>query len=405
MMASNLTQSFEGNPAQGFDTRGKYISTLTYPVALAPDIPYTASTATPPLTPEATGDYDSALPRALDGPYINKPDEGNIWNNSATAIPYFASANYGETPGNTFFSPNRMMPSPGMFGSLPTGVISGSAWQTLLFRPQPGHPGAKSPEDHLLMDLFWMPVVQPYAISDQFSTAGKINMNYQIAPFSYITRNTALRALLKSEKVTAIRNADIGTASNLSGYRAYGPGTVPPAAPPTSDSSYAQDFRLAIDQDQTLSQFDTKFATNNLFRSESEICDLHIVPVGQTVSSMPAFWNNSPSSGHALTGDNLRERIYTTLYPRLTTKSNTYTVHFRAQSLKQSTQSTSQGQWVEGQDAITGDYRGSATIERYIDPNDQAIPDYAAQGASPTSLPLLGNYYRWRVIANHQFAP
>ena len=135
MMASNLTQSFEGNPAQGFDTRGKYISTLTYPVALAPDIPYTASTATPPLTPEATGDYDSALPRALDGPYINKPDEGNIWNNSATAIPYFASANYGETPGNTFFSPNRMMPSPGMFGSLPTGVISGSAWQTLLFRP------------------------------------------------------------------------------------------------------------------------------------------------------------------------------------------------------------------------------------------------------------------------------
>ena len=46
------------------------------------------------------------------------------------------------------------------------------------------------------MDLFWMPEVEPYAISDCFSTAGKINMNYQIVPFTYITRNTALYCLI-----------------------------------------------------------------------------------------------------------------------------------------------------------------------------------------------------------------
>ena len=66
------------------------------------------------------------------------------------------------------------------------------------------HYGSRYPRDHLFMDLFWMPVVQPYAISQPFETKGKINMNYQILPFTYITRATALHALFKSEKVMAI---------------------------------------------------------------------------------------------------------------------------------------------------------------------------------------------------------
>ncbi len=38
-----------------------------------------------------------------------------------------------------------------------------------------------------MMDLFNMPTVEPYAISEPFSTAGKVNMNYQILPYTYIT--------------------------------------------------------------------------------------------------------------------------------------------------------------------------------------------------------------------------
>ncbi|MEI9896337.1 MAG: hypothetical protein WDN28_21350 [Chthoniobacter sp.] len=60
------------------------------------------------------------------------------------------------------------------------------------------------PRDLLLLDLFWMPVAQPYAISEPFSTAGKVNMNYDILPFRYIKRRTALNAVLADARVTAI---------------------------------------------------------------------------------------------------------------------------------------------------------------------------------------------------------
>ncbi len=161
-----------------------------------PDIAYAGMTSSPPLTPQATMDYDNPLPDIYPGPYANKPDEGSVTNTSVTNVPYYYSewqtggnalGTDTKSDGGSFTSPNRIMPSPGMFGSLPTGVQAGVPWRTLLFRPQSGHYGATSPPDHLWLDLFWMPVVQPYAISDRFSTAGKINMNYQILPFTYMT--------------------------------------------------------------------------------------------------------------------------------------------------------------------------------------------------------------------------
>ena len=93
-----------------------------------------------------------------------------------------------------------------MFASLPTGVKREIPWQTLLFRPPAwGHPddfdvsypGYEDPKDHYLLDLFWMPVVEPYAISEPFSTAGKINLNYQILPFTNIKRATGIHSLRK----------------------------------------------------------------------------------------------------------------------------------------------------------------------------------------------------------------
>ena len=395
--ASNLTNPSITTKDPGYDTGGKYIGTFTYPSGHTPDIDATQADAN---TPYGTGDYDDPLPDYLPGPYINKPNEGAtlIPTSKFGSIPYYNSVI--QTTSNStgvdqqndqgsFFSPNRMMPSPVMFGSLPTGVKAGQPWQTLLFRPftaadskVPTHIGAQTPADHLLLDLFWMPVVEPYAISDRFSTAGKINMNYQIVPFTYITRSTGMRALLWSEMATAMPNTQISSYKDV-----------------VNGSATA--FRLAIDPAQTLSQFDSRFAGGDIFRSASEICTEEIVPTGQTAAGMAAFW-----AKNLLTGDNVRERIYASLYPRLTTKSNTFTVHFQAQSLKKALGSAA-GAWTEGRDLVTGEYRGSTTLERFVDANNASIPDY---GSDPTqagdpSKGTLDKYYRWRVVANRQFAP
>ncbi len=70
------------------------------------------------------------------------------------------------------------------------------------------HPGAMNPPDHYLLDLFNMPIVEPYAISEPLSEAGKINLNYQIVPFTYIHRATAVYAAMKGELMRCIRTAD-----------------------------------------------------------------------------------------------------------------------------------------------------------------------------------------------------
>jgi hypothetical protein len=106
----------------------------------------------------------------------------DIWGVWPYVEPYFTTWVY-DPPLDTYFSPNRQVPGPVMSGSLPAPQEdwSKSGWKTLLFCPNPagaGHPGAQSPPDHLLLDLFDMPVVESYAISEPFSTAGKVNLNY-----------------------------------------------------------------------------------------------------------------------------------------------------------------------------------------------------------------------------------
>jgi uncharacterized protein (TIGR02600 family) len=334
------------------------------------------------------GDFDNGVGYNVDGPYINKPDEGN--NARSAGVPYFNNSWAQAAGGATFFSPNRQVPSPGMFGSLPTRMRSGNVdfdpapsaangnntWRTLLLRPQSGHPGATNPPDHLWTDLFWMPVVEPYAISEPFSTAGKINMNYAIAPFDYITRKTGMAALLRAEKIPAIDNSVANT------YKIQ------------TTSSTTTSTRLNLNIAETLKQWDAKFAGNQLFVSSSQICDLHLVPQGETVSGMSTFW-----STRAITGDNSRERPYTNLLGRLTTKSNSFTVHFRVQVLKKNP-NTPANQWVEGRDNVSSEYRGSTLIERYIDPNNTSLPDFAT-----TPSANIDDYYRFRVIQTRKFAP
>jgi len=392
-MAASLSGSnvsFRTQTIPGNDVGGKYITAATYNEDVVPDIP---ANATGSDLPEGTGDFDNGIGNAMDGAYVNKPDEGDILKTSVSAgdytkYPYFRffESNTDIALGTTFFSPNRQIPSSGMLGSLSTGIKAGVPWKTLLFRPQASHPAYSTTiPDHLLMDLFWMPVVEPYAISDRFSTAGKINMNYQILPFTYIERSTGMRAALKAERLAAIPTSKgpfykgSGLKFNVNTYTSY---------------------RLPIDRKETLSQFQDKFTSGQIFKSATEICDIHIVPEGESVASMAGtFWPD-----HALTGDNLRERIYTTLYPRLTTKSNTFTVHFRVQPLKQ-VPSTTTGTFTEGKDVVLGEFRGSTTIERFIDANNPGIPDYAADTTAIPTLDPLDKFYRWRVVENRQFAP
>jgi hypothetical protein len=76
-------------------------------------------------------------------------------------------------------------------------------------------------------------------------------------------------------------------------------------------------------------------------------------------------------------------------------------VHFRAQALSKASNS-SPGTWTEGRDKVAGEYRGSTTIERFIEPKNPDIPDYAS---NPTATPTLDAFYQWRTIENKQFAP
>ena len=59
-----------------------------------------------------------------------------------------------------------------------------------------------------------------------------------------------------------------------------------------------------------------------------------------------------------------------------------------------------QAQWVEGKDTVLSEYRGSSMVERYIDPSDTALPDFATNPAA-----TLDAYYKFRVLNTKRFAP
>jgi len=353
------------------------------------------------------GDWDRGLSKHMDGALGNKVDEGNLRFNYSDSpsgrIPYFRGRSIEET-GQTFFSPNRQLPSAVMLGSLPTGVVREQPWQTLLFRPNretnTSHPGAgvpgKSAPDHLLLDMFSVPVVEPYAISEPFSTAGKININYVIAPFGYargegqnpyLRRDTAVRGLLKSTFVMAVPPS-----AQDAGHREV----------PHDASAKSVNYRFPIDLDKTLAAMNQRLTApdTQLFRSASEICTVDLYPAAQGAAGAPTVgnWASFWSGPGALTGDNMRERPYAHIYPRVTTKSNVYTVHMRCQAIRKSPRSKA-GEFNPDFDQISGDYRGSATIERFIDPNDIALRNY------DDSTEKVDPYYRYRVVSTKHFAP
>lgn len=396
------------------ETGGRLVEGLAYPESAVPFVPAALNGAVNQY--DAPGDWDTGYDLQEDGPYVNKADEGATnrgYFSRGLSLGYVASFADGangsqaaETD-NITYSPNRQIASAVMFGSLPTGVNGKTAgkpepWQTLLFTPQPAagtqHYGLRFPQDHLWLDLFWMPIVEPYAISEPFSTAGKINMNYEIMPFRHVKRRTALHALLKGTSMTAIPDTEVAN------YKAQ------------TGTAYAANYRLEIDPDHlngTLKGFENRFASGDIFRSATEICTISLVPrtnagpptyPAASYSTMDTWWES-----HRLTGDNLREAPYNQLYPRLTTRSNTYNIHLRVQSLKKS-RAGNPAEWDEDLDLVGSEYRGSCLIERYVDPNDPELPDFA----SPNDLNANGTadneetldpYYQYRIVQRRQFSP
>lgn len=362
----------------------------------------------------AAGDWDNGPGLYMDGALINKADEGTRKNNNN--LQYLGDSFSLQETGSlypTMFSPNRQMPSPVMFGSLPTGVKRVQPWQTLLFRPDrlyfPGgytvsgrapvhHPGAadgSTPPDHLWLDLFWMPIVEPYAVSEPFSTAGKVNLNQQIAPFTYIRRDTALRAVLKGTQIVAMdpnrASPDDASRKFINRYKFGGQYGGSPGY-----SGFPNGYiRYPIDPDASLARLHARLAgkldtgsdpdkavNGKPFLSSSEVCDIPLVPegivaagatVGEVENALARFWNFHGGAGptaNNLTGDNALERPYAHIYPRITTKSNTFNVHVLVQSLL-SRKGAEAATFNSRRDPVLSEYRGSYIIERYLDPNTQ----------------------------------
>jgi uncharacterized protein (TIGR02600 family) len=399
-----------GAPYQGYSRDGELVAGAQW------RSPYHGQTDNPkpPRVPYAQiggvmkdnktpGDWDRGLSKNMSGAFINKADEGNTnfeVGRGNLGIPYFLGYSGFSEAGGSNFSPNRLMPSAVMLGSLPTYVgIDGAngtngkvkPWETLLFRPEnsPGeHPGATDPADHYLLDLFTMPVVEPFAISEPLSTMGKVNLNYQIAPFGYvkvgnrpyIERRTALYGLFKAVKLLLVpKNA------RWAGHE-------------EDPRNNRENYRYDVDRVKTVDQMDAWLDKHNqsLFRAASEICDVQLYPEGKgNVSDWASFWNQYP-----LTADNGRERPYAHIYPRATTKSNVFTVYVRAQSIKKSPNSDAD-KFDDEKDRVTGEYRGSSTIERFLDPNDPAIQRYDPL----RNKEGLDKYYRFRVLNTKRFNP
>lgn len=342
----------------------------------------------------APGDFDAAVGGLavggqFTGPFLNRPDDGSAWDGDPNSFPYIQGTAQ-MPPGATFSSPSRQVPSPGILGSLPTGTRSNRPWQTLLFCPNPAarfgsserpHVGEANPPDHLLLELFHMPVVEPYAISDPFSTAGKVNLNHQILPFTDIERSTALHGIFRGVRLSAVPE-------------------------PSRYDDSRRDVLYDIDATATLAgnwtssnanlaSFSSVFASpQTVFIHPSEICEVPLVPRMRPDGWSAVSWNGNFDSfweANRFTADNLREQPYTYLYPRVTTRSNTYTVHVLVETLSPDFARVSRTG--TGGQAVTARYQGSYLIERYL---DTELVDFDFAEASENRT--MDSFYKFRIL-------
>ena len=54
-----------------------------------------------------------------------------------------------------------------------------------------------------------------------------------------------------------------------------------------------------VDENATIAAWESRFATGDAYLAESEICTEPIIPVGQTASTLDAFWNGAQGAQQA----------------------------------------------------------------------------------------------------------
>jgi uncharacterized protein (TIGR02600 family) len=393
------------------------------------------------------GDWETGSGSLPDGPFFSRQDLTNAISQEDArsgfrdniAATYTDGGELAIDAAGLSHTPQRQVSSAFIFGALtpfvygipddpnppPTGPPNPEPWRTLLFCPNPlsrttpvngavnvlDHPGVGSPFDHLWLEFFWTPVVEPHFLSPAFSTQGKVNLNCQMIPFTWIERTTALHAAFKGVRIPAIHH---------SAREVYKTPFDPSAATP----AIAPEVLYEVDVEKTLKAFRTRFTSGQVFYHPSEICDTYLFPRripgfeqdysrGLTPAPLdPAnldceqlneWWNGDPTEprkldAFELTGDNLRESPYAQVYPRLCTRSNVYKVHYRVQLISKS-RSTPANEWNVESEKITAEQRGAVTLERYLDPNDPNIPDMTSSNLA------LDDFYRYRILTTEPFTP
>lgn len=59
--------------------------------------------------------------------------------------------------------------------------------------------------------------------------------------------------------------------------------------------------------------------------------------------------------------------------------------------------------WREGKDEVVAEYRGSSLLERYIDPGDPTLPDFADFKNHPEAT--MDDYDKFRILSTKKFQP
>ena len=413
------TGQFGSSPQPTRSTAGSLLANVRFADNAIPALPVGLTGATQ-LNSGALGDWESGRGLLEDGPFVNR--------SRLQPVAYFTR---GSTPVSspTTTEPLSAISSAICFGALPTGVYGDSSsttphpWQTLLFCPNPAgrstpanqsgqaatdHPGFGSPPDHLWLEFFWMPASQPWPMSTDFATEGKVNLNHQLMPFTWVQRATALHGAFKGVRISAIPTTALDDQGDSAKGRSDG-------------SPLDATFRYEVDEDKTVTGLNQRLDNGDVFRTASEICEQFLVPrriTGHTyagsgfspvdpasmqAADMTTWWNgaaNSASDAFEATGDNLRESPYAQLYPRLCTQSNVYGVHYRVQLLKQS-RSARPNEWDETRDQVQAERRGSCVIERHLARQTSPLPD----PASSSTARSLHEAQTFRILTQTPFGP
>ena len=284
--------------------------------------------------------------------------------------------------------------------------------------------------------------------------------NFVIAPFGYlrqghgttpyIQRDTGLRAVLKGVKLLAVPNKmpngghREGKNSETDGNGGLADSNTSPATGPRVRFDIDPDLTVRDVADRLYKPNPNNDLDKGLSRSASQICDVDLYPYTSSSDYIPPGTDIYPDTNYnasaqkipktaagfkqflddnGLTGDQGREGPYARIYPRVTTKSNIFTIHLRIQTVQ-----IPQSYYSSGTSGVLNvtqmkadfstpgkgdvvkvaiEYRGSAKVERFIDPNDPALATYTKDTgpSSPELNKSLDPYYRFRTVNTKRFTP